>query len=206
VDIVERVRIGERIAEIDRVSELIRAQMRHIYYTELPVLDEEIDRERRELAQKIIPPPLKFWRIQKAREYYAKMPGKETPVPFAEFRVWVYTTTPEKWPEKELAAELNFMEYAFSVTGGRTHIKWAKAVYSEQSFESEPVDPEEVTEPLNEVQYYAVFYHKPHRRGKIELTPEQIKTAFAMAGRKIRVEERVRQLALEDWAMKEPRF
>lgn len=59
VDIIERVRIGERITAIDRESERLRTQMRHIRDTELPMLNEEIDAERRELSEKILPPPLR---------------------------------------------------------------------------------------------------------------------------------------------------
>lgn len=60
VGTVTRVEIARRRSEIAKESEAIRTQMRHIRYTELPILDEEIDAERRLLSEKIVPPKLKF--------------------------------------------------------------------------------------------------------------------------------------------------
>lgn len=56
-DIIERVIIGTRVRTI--ASERIRllTQMRYIRTTELPILEEDIARERREFARKIVPPP-----------------------------------------------------------------------------------------------------------------------------------------------------
>lgn len=59
VGIIERVRIGEEIGLIDKEMMSLRTQMRHIRSTELPALNEDIDRERREIAEKILPPPLR---------------------------------------------------------------------------------------------------------------------------------------------------
>lgn len=57
VSVVERAYITRRLEEVAREREHILAEMRHIRTTELAVLDEEIDRERREIAKKIPPPP-----------------------------------------------------------------------------------------------------------------------------------------------------
>ena len=78
--IIERVIIGDRIREIDREWERLLTQMRHIRTTQLVAIDEEIRRERREFALKIVPPPppppLKLHRI-KIRLY--NMERKPTP-------------------------------------------------------------------------------------------------------------------------------
>jgi len=190
-----------RIIKIDREREQLLTRMRDLRETEAEV-EADLERAREEFHKKK-KPPKRFWRVQKAREYFAHEPGKETPVPFAEYRVWVFTQEPERWPEKVLAAELNGLEYALSVSGARTHIAWAKSVYHEQSYESEEVDPDEVNVPLDEVQYYVVFYHKPRKGGKIELKPDTIKKAFERSGEKTRHFESVKQLTLEEWAKKE---
>jgi len=68
VDIIERVIIGERVRELDRERERLVAQLYHIRTTELPILEEEIDREVREFRLKKRPPPppppLKLHRIK----------------------------------------------------------------------------------------------------------------------------------------------
>jgi len=67
-DIIERVIIFTRIRAIDSERDRLLTQMRHIRTTELPILEEEIGRERREFARKIVPPPppppLKLHRIK----------------------------------------------------------------------------------------------------------------------------------------------
>lgn len=61
--IIERVQIGERIRLIDQETQRIYPQMNHIRHTELPILDEEIEKERREIAKKIPPPPVREERV-----------------------------------------------------------------------------------------------------------------------------------------------
>ena len=63
VDIIERVRIGEQIRLIDQETQRIYPQMNYIRNTELPALDEEIERERRVIAEKIVPPPVREERV-----------------------------------------------------------------------------------------------------------------------------------------------
>lgn len=54
---IERVIIGTRLRTIDSERTRLLTQMRHIRTTELPILEEDIERERREFALKIVPPP-----------------------------------------------------------------------------------------------------------------------------------------------------
>jgi len=61
--VIERVTIGLRMSAIDAERTKLLTQMRHIRTTEIPALDEEIDRERREIAQKIVPPPVREERV-----------------------------------------------------------------------------------------------------------------------------------------------
>jgi len=67
-DIIERVIIGTRFTTIASERTRLLTQMRHIRTTELPILEEDIARERREFAKKIVPPPppppLKLHRIK----------------------------------------------------------------------------------------------------------------------------------------------
>jgi len=56
-DIIERVIIGTRFRTIASERTRLLTEMRHIRTTELPILEEDIARERRELARKIVPPP-----------------------------------------------------------------------------------------------------------------------------------------------------
>lgn len=56
-DIIEKVIIGTRIRTLDSERTRLLTQMRHIRTTELPILEEDIGRERREFALKIVPPP-----------------------------------------------------------------------------------------------------------------------------------------------------
>lgn len=56
--IIERVQIGEQIRLIDQETQRIYPQMNHIRHTEIPILDEDMERERRKIAEKIPPPPI----------------------------------------------------------------------------------------------------------------------------------------------------
>lgn len=58
-DIIERVRIGTRISEIEAEYTRVLEEMRRIHYFELAALEEDIATERTELAEKIIPPPIR---------------------------------------------------------------------------------------------------------------------------------------------------
>jgi len=66
--VIECVIIFTRIRGIDSERERVLTQMRHIRTTELPILEEDIARERREFVLKIVPPPppppLKLHRVK----------------------------------------------------------------------------------------------------------------------------------------------
>jgi len=80
-DIIERVIIGTRLRTIDSERPRLLTQMRHIRTTELPILEEDIARERREFALKIVPPPppppLKLHRIKIRLYTFERLPTPE---------------------------------------------------------------------------------------------------------------------------------
>jgi len=82
--IIERVRIGERIREIDRERALFIEEMRRIRTFEAAPLLADIKEERKKLAEKIVPPPPpKLYRI-KIRLYTEE----RKPTPTGMFQAW----------------------------------------------------------------------------------------------------------------------
>lgn len=201
--LTERMRRTSLIRWHEEETERLSRELKEIL-DRTRVEEAERERLREELREIPKPPPIKFFRIQKAREYYAKtvFRKQETPVPFCEYRCWIYTKNPEDWPEERLGGELNFLEYIASSHGGRTHVAWAKSVYHVQSFESEPVDEDEVIASLDEIQWNCKWWHSPRRGGEIEYKHDKILKCIKRTLPRVKAPERIKQISLEEWSKK----
>lgn len=123
--------------------------------------------QKKQIIRKATPEGVRYsliqiFRISKVHMYYATEIKRETPTPFAELRVFVFTNNPEGW-EDGLDQALKRLEWIFFSLGDS--LKQNKITAEISGLEVEPVDKDEVTAPLNQIQrYFALFGAK----GKIK--------------------------------------
>jgi len=179
--------------------------------------------ERRRFFRRKIRRP--YWRVQLMRLYYSK-PLERTPLFEAEYRVYIFTRSPERWavfdpkvgeyvkPTRRLWESMNELEFVVSKMAARLHVRWSKNVTWTERFEAIAVDEREVERPLDEEKYYVMIIDEDGVRHVYE--DEEIKGWFRTyfrwlleqerVGRIRRAEAyrfRVRQSTLDEWAKKE---
>jgi len=103
------------------------------------------------------------FRLLKARMYYANKIKRGTPTPFAEARVVVFTMNPEGW-EKTLDEALDRLEWIFYTISEAN--KQNRISVKIEGLEVEPVDFDEVTAPLDQIQRYYGLYNTPEEKAR----------------------------------------
>lgn len=147
--------VGDYVTEKIKITEYHR-RMRKLGWT--PKWADILPGKYRRLNLSMYKPEKKFYRISKVREYYAKKKYKtrETPKPFFEVRVLVYTQDPDQYTEADLDSELDRVEALFPSIGVAK--RQEKITTEVIGIEKEKVDEDEVTAILDEYRYYAVQY------------------------------------------------
>jgi len=100
------------------------------------------------------------YRVQVAESWYTRKKTKGTPNPFADFRVYVYTMRPEKYPESMLASILEDYRDRF-FTSIKAAMQKENIVYSSMSaLEIEKIDEDEMTiEGLGFVEMDHIYFY-----------------------------------------------
>lgn len=124
------------------------------------------------------------FRVSKVRMYYAEEIKGETPTPFAELRAVVFTMNPEGW-EARLDKALDRLEWMFYTI--EKSLNNRKITAKIVGLEVEPVDMDEVTAPLDQIQrYFGVYntkkvYRRTHKKYRMEYDETKIATEIEPA-------------------------
>jgi hypothetical protein len=108
-------------------------------------------------------PPVKLWRVLKARLWYANLRRRYTPDPWCMVAVFTFTRKPEEYKEKDLDAALDELEAHYTIAAAGKGAKLG-AFYRVKAREQEQVDEDELElrkPPYKEdVIYFYLCYYK----------------------------------------------